>query len=208
MDRVLLSIGHSQHKVDYFIDMLKSHNVNYVLDVRSTPYSQFAANYNKESVRIILQNNGIAYAFMGDYFGARPMDSALYSPKGYLDFEKVANSSKFIKGFENVVKGVEQGYRIAFMCTEKDPIECHRAILVTNAFYKAGYCIEHIMPDNTVQTQDDLNNRLLDMYYADRNQLSLFSSDNMSEEQCLIEAYRKQNEKIGYHIENVQVGVG
>ena len=87
MDRVLLSIGHSQHKVDYFIDMLKSHNVNYVLDVRSTPYSQFAANYNKESVRIILQNNGIAYAFMGDYFGARPMDSALYSPKGYLDFE-------------------------------------------------------------------------------------------------------------------------
>ena len=94
------------------------------------------------------------------------------------------------------------------MCTEKDPIECHRAILVTNAFYKAGYLIEHIMPDNTIQTQKDLNDRLLDMYYADRNQLSLFASENLSDEQCLIEAYRKQNEKIGYHIENVQVGVG
>ncbi len=208
MDRILLSIGHSQHKVDYFIDMLKNHNVNYILDVRSTPYSQFAANYNKENIRSILQDNGIEYAFMGNYFGARPMDSTLYSPAGYLDFEKVVTSSRFKKGFESVVKGVEQGYRIAFMCTEKDPIECHRAILVTNAFYKAGYLIEHIMPDNTIQTQKDLNDRLLDMYYADRNQLSLFASENLSDEQCLIEAYRKQNEKIGYHIENVQVGVG
>ena len=189
MEKTLLSIGHSQHQVDYFINLLKSHDVNYILDVRNTPYSQFAASYNRESIRPVLQSNGIEYAFMGNYFGARPTDSSLYSTNGYLDFEKVANSSRFKKGFDNVAKGVKQGYRIAFMCTEKDPIECHRAILVTNAFYKAGYSVEHIMPDNTIQTQQDINERLLDMYYPNRNQLSLFVSENLSAEQYLLEAY-------------------
>jgi hypothetical protein len=77
MDKVLLSIGHSQHPVEYFIDLLKSHNVNYLLDVRSTPYSQFAANYNRENIKDMLQKNGIGYAYMGDYFGARPTDYLL-----------------------------------------------------------------------------------------------------------------------------------
>ena len=208
MKKTLLSIGHSQHKVDFFISLLKNHDVNYILDVRSAPYSQFAVDYNRENIRAILQSNGIEYAFMGDYFGARSTDSSLYSPNGYLDFEKTANSLKFQKAFDSVVKGMEQGYRIAFMCTEKDPIECHRAILVTNAFYKAGYSIEHIMPDNTVQTQQNIDERLLDMYYPDRNQLSLFVTENLSAEQYLTEAYKKQNEKIGYHLEEAKMGVG
>ena len=91
------------------------------------------------------------------------------------------------------------------MCTEKDPIECHRAILVSYAFYKAGYSIEHIMPDNTIQTQQDINKRLLNIYYPDRNQISLFESENMSEKQYLVQAYKKQNEKIGYRPEGIIV---
>lgn len=208
MDKVLLSIGHSQHKIDFFISLLREHNVNYILDVRSTPYSQFAAEYNRESIKTILESNGIAYTFMGNYFGARPSDYSLYSPNGYLDFEKVANCLNFRKAFANVMKGAGQGYRIAFMCTEKDPVECHRAILVTNAFYKAGYSIEHIMPDSTIQTQEDINERLLDMHYPDRNQLSLFATENLSPEQYLINAYKKQNEKIGYRIQNIKAGIG
>ena len=203
MDKVLLSIGHSQHPVEYFIDLLKSHNVNYVLDVRSAPYSQFAANYNRENIKDILHKNEIGYAYMGDYFGARPVDSSLYSSEGYLDFAKVANSEKFKKGFDNVERGVKQGNRIAFMCTEKDPIECHRAILVTREFYKAGYLIEHIMPDNTIQTQDTINERLLDIYYPNRNQISLFSSENLSIEEYIDKSYKKQNKKIGYYMEEL-----
>ena len=208
MYNILLSIGHSQHNVDYFLELLRSHNVNYILDVRSTPYSQFAASYNRENIKDTLKRNGVDYAYMGDYFGARPRDYSLYSQNGYLDFEKVANSEKFKIGFDNVEKGVKQGNRIAFMCTEKDPIECHRAILVTNEFYKAGYLIEHIMPDNTVQTQKTLNERLLDMYYPNRNQISLFSSENLSEEQYIKEAYKKQNIKIGYYIEELNKRIG
>ena len=208
MDKILLSIGHSQHIVDFFISLLKEHSVNYILDVRSTPYSQFASEYNRENIKTILERSRIAYTFMGNYFGARPSDDSLYSSNEYLDFEKVANCLNFRKAFASVIKGVEQGYRIAFMCTEKDPIECHRAILVTNAFYKAGFSIEHIMPDSTIQTQEDINERLLDMYYPNRNQLSLFATENLSSEQYLINAYKKQNKKIGYHIEDFKVGTG
>ena len=207
MNNVLMSIGHSQHQVEYFVYLLKTHEVNYVIDVRSTPYSQFAPDYNRENIKNILKDNAIEYAFMGAFFGARPKDSSLYLPDGYLNFRKVEDSLKFKKGFNNVVKGVDRGYRIAFMCTEKDPIECHRAILVTYAFYKAGYSIEHIMPDNTVQTQQDINKRLLDMYYPERNQLSLFESENLSAEQYLVEAYKKQNQKIGYHLEKNSIAV-
>ena len=118
MEKTLLSIGHSQHQVDYFINLLKSHDVNYILDVRSTPYSQFAASYNRESIRPALQSNGIEYAFMGNYFGARPTDSSLYSSNGYLDFEKVANSSRFKKGFDNVVKVLNKDLE-SLLCVQK-----------------------------------------------------------------------------------------
>lgn len=201
MQKVILSVGHSQHKTEYFIKLLKEHQVNYVLDVRSTPYSQFASGYNRENIRALLLNNGIVYSFMGEYFGARPSDKTLYSTQGCLDFEKVKRTENFKIGFNNVMKGVEQGNRIAFMCTEKDPIECHRAILVTKTFAESGVQVEHIMPDNMVQTQVDLDKRLLNMYYPEREQLSLFSMDNLEEEEYLQLAYKKQNEKIGYSLE-------
>lgn len=203
--KTLWSIGHSQHNMEFFLNLLCSHSINYVLDVRSNPYSQYATEYNRENIRTILKKEGINYSFMGEYFGARQTDLTLYSSKGYLDFEKVIKCEKFTKAFNNVVKGVEQGNRIAFMCMEKDPIDCHRAILVTNAFYKAGFLIQHIMPDNSIQTQEKINARLLELYYPNRNQLSIFQTENLTKEQYLIEAYKKQNEKIGFYLKELKV---
>lgn len=194
----IYTIGHSQHNVDYFIDMLKTYNINYLIDVRSMPFSQYASSYNKDILKATLIPCNINYAFMGEYFGARPKNTNLYSEKGYLDFNKMKNSNTFLRGMENVLKGIEQGNRIAFMCTEKDPIECHRAILVGNAFYEQGIDVEHILANNTLQNHSVLNKRLVDIYFPDRNQLSLFDNENLSDKECLIEAYKKQNEKIGY----------
>lgn len=194
----IFTIGHSQHNVDYFIDMLKTYNINYLIDVRSMPFSQYASSYNKDILKTTLIPYNINYAFMGEYFGARPKNVNLYSEKGYLDFNKMKNSNTFLRGMENVLKGIEQGNRIAFMCTEKDPIECHRAILVANAFYERGIEVEHILANKTLQNHNELNNRLLDIYFPDRNQISIFDNENLSEKEYLIEAYKKQNEKIGY----------
>jgi len=194
----IFTIGHSQHSDDYFLNMLRTHDINYIIDVRSIPFSQHAPNYNKAILNASLISNKIKYAFMGEYFGARPKSVDLYSEKGYLDFNKVKNSKPFLIGVENVLKGIEQGNRIALMCTEKDPIECHRAILVANAFYERGMDVEHILADKTLLNHNILNKRLVDMYFPDRNQISFFDNKNLSEKECLIEAYKKQNEKIGY----------
>lgn len=124
----LFTIGHSQHDIEYFIKMLRKYNVNYVLDVRSTPYSKYAEQYNRENIEKYISRNGIRYSFMGKFFGARPSEKELYCAEGYLDFERVRKSERFIKGFNNVMLGLQRGYNIAFMCTEKDPFDCDSLI--------------------------------------------------------------------------------
>lgn len=201
MSKILYTIGHSQHDIEYFIDMLQKYNINYVLDVRSTPYSQFAENYNRENIRAILKKVGIEYSFMGNYFGARPEDRTLYSKDGYLDFDKTRNSEKFLNGVSSVIKGIHAGNNITLMCTEKDPIECHRAIMVARTFYERSIEVQHILADSSLQSHEELNQRLINQHFPDRYQLSLFSAENMSDEECLREAYRYHNKKIGYHID-------
>ena len=201
MDKVLYTIGHSQHDTEYFIKMLQKYNINYVLDVRSTPYSQFAESYNRENIKATLKRVGIEYSFMGNYFGARPQDQSLYSQEGYLDFDKTRNSVKFQSGVHNVIKGIQAGNHISLMCTEKDPIECHRAIMVARTFFEIGIEVQHILADSSLQSHDKLNQRLMDLYFPNRYQISLFPSENKSDEECLEEAYKYQNKKIGYHMD-------
>ncbi|MCC8107241.1 MAG: DUF488 domain-containing protein [Clostridiales bacterium] len=198
----LFTVGHSVHKPDFFADLLNQYHINYLLDVRSTPYSRYAEWYNRENLSVWLKNLDIHYSFMGKYFGARQPEAELYSPEGYLDFEKVTASERFRIGLENVKKGLAQGNRIAFMCTEKDPIDCHRAIMVARAFELKGMEVEHILPDGSLQSQNELGQRLLQRYFPDRNQLSLFDFQNdISEEEYIKRAYRLRNAEIGYRRE-------
>lgn len=199
---LLYTIGHSQHELEYFYNLLKKYNINNLLDVRSTPYSKYAEAYNKEQLRNSLSVKGIKYSFMGKFFGARPDNIELYNEEGYLDFEKVAKSDLFIKGMENVLLGLEKGNNIALMCTEKDPIDCHRAIMVSRAFSLNGIDIKHILPNGKIQTQQELDERLLDKYFPNRAQLSLFNYNDeiTSDEDNVKLAYRERNKEIGYHL--------
>ena len=126
----------------------------------------------------------------------------MYNNKGYLDFEKVAQSERFNIGVKNVILGLEQNNNIALMCTEKDPIDCHRAILVARAFELRGIEVNHILSDGTLQNQRKLDERLLDMYFPEREQLSIFNyNDIPDDDEYITRAYRKRNEEIGYHID-------
>ncbi len=198
---MLFTIGHSVYKFDFFLSLLQMHKINYLIDVRSSPFSRFAQDFNKGVLANSLKNTNIKYVLMGDYFGARPQDKTLYSEEGYLDFEKVQDTENFKKGLNNIIKGLKQNNNICLMCTEKDPIDCHRAIMVARAFSLKGIDVSHILQNGEIQTQKELDERLLDLYFPDRNQLSLFAEDNLSREQMLVEAYRKRNKKIGYEME-------
>lgn len=201
---MLYTIGHTNHSHEEFLKLLKQHSITYLLDVRSTPYSQYTCQFNKDVISEVLVANGIKYYYMGKFFGARPDDKSLYTSDNYLDFEKMRSSELFKKGLDNVMKGLAEGNNIVLMCTEKDPMDCHRAIMVSRGFTLKGIEVNHILPDGKLQSQKELDERLLNLYYSDRNQISFLSNiSEIPEEDLLVEAYKKRNAEIGYHNEQL-----
>lgn len=195
----IFTIGHSTQGFDFFLSLLERHNINCIVDVRSTPYSQYATQYNQEILSCNLKRNGIYYLFMGEEFGARRRDSRLYTSEGFLDFDKVSKTTVFKKGIERVASGIDKGYNVAFMCTEKEPIDCHRTILVGHEFFRLGFEILNILSNGQLLSQRGIEAQLLDLYFPDRRQGSLFDEPR-NENDLLTEAYRFRNRDIGYRI--------
>lgn len=193
----LFTIGHSTNELDHFYELLALHGVDCLLDVRSMPYSRHASQFNEPVLGPYLEAKGIRYFPAGKPFGARRDDRSLY-PQGYLDFELVRQTSLFRRGVEHVAARLDRGENIALMCTEKHPIDCHRAIMVSRGFELEGVGVSHILQDGSLLSQRDLGKQLLDMYFPDRAQMNLFGDTD--DEMLLRDAYRMRNEKIGYRL--------
>ena len=194
------SIGYSGFTINNFINTLRLNKISVVIDVRSQPYSQHFSDYNKGNIEQTLKHSGIHYRNYANEFGARQEERKYYTDEGYLNFELFAKSSPFLSGFNKLVNSMVQDYRFALMCAEKDPINCHRTILVARAFHDAGYKVIHLLPNNMNVTQRDIEVRLLERYFPDRNQVALFGQA-FNENEYIAEAYRKRNSEIGYSIE-------
>jgi uncharacterized protein (DUF488 family) len=164
------------------------------------PYSKYTPQYNKEDLKNSLTSHGIYYIFMGNEFGARREDKSLYTEEGFLDFDKVSKTSLFGAGVERIKNGIKNKYSIAFMCTEKDPIDCHRNIMVAREFHKMKYSIYNILENGEVQTQKDIEKRLLDIYFPDRMQPTLFDTDVKDDADLINQAYMLRNRDIGYSL--------
>ncbi len=190
MGNVLFTIGYSPHILDSFLRVLNKHKITAVADVRSSPYSQFKPEFNKENLSRFLNKHGIAYVFLGDLCGARVEDPSCYV-NGKVDFTLVAESPKFKEGLKRITKGMEK-YRIALMCAEKDPITCHRTILICRNLSDRGINIKHIMSNWITEDHKDSEQRLLKIFGL--NQPEMFRS----EQQRLNDAYMRQGEKIAY----------
>ncbi|WP_323444281.1 DUF488 domain-containing protein [Desulfitobacterium hafniense] len=200
----LYTVGHSLHSIEQFNKLLNSQAINCVIDVRSTPYSKYSPQFNTNELRKFLSINHKSYIFMGEEFGARRSEFSLYDIDGLLDFEKVIRSALFQAGVKRVKSGLNKGYKIAFMCTEKDPLDCHRSILVGRAFQDEEFEVLNIHEDGSVENQKSLEERLLDLYFPGRNQTSIFDilEGGKSKEELVVEAYRLRNQEIGYKIGN------
>lgn len=204
----LYTVGHSLHKIELFLNLLGKFGVNCLVDVRSAPYSKYAPQFNINELKFLLKHKGIYYMFMGNELGARREDRMLYSTEGYLDFEKVRMTSLFTLGIERIRTGIEKGFNVALMCTEKDPIDCHRNILVAREFYKQNYVINNILENGNLESQEHIEERLLDKYFPNRMQQSLFClEEEKSDEDLINEAYKLRNKDIGYSIANKKEGL-
>lgn len=191
------SIGYSGFLVDEFVNILEYNGINLLVDVRSQPYSQYYSDYNKDSFELKLKNKDIYYRNYANEFGARQDQKEYYSNEGFLDFELFAKSPQFLEGMEKLKNSMLQNYKFVVMCAEKDPFNCHRAILVTRAFHDAGFKIMHLLPAGEAMTQTDIEKRLLEKYYPQRDQLSFFEQ-HYSTNDYIKKAYKKRNAEIGY----------
>ncbi|MDR1840824.1 MAG: DUF488 domain-containing protein [Holophagales bacterium] len=194
----LFTIGYSPFSVNGFIDTLLRYSINVVIDVRSLPYSSKYSCYNKENIDNTLKRNKIHYRNYSGEFGARQTDLQYFSDEKYLDFELFAESQQFKCGFDKLKKSIAQGYIIALMCAEKDPATCHRSIMVSRVFYNKGYGVCHILPDGQTEEQTDIETQLLDKYFPDWHQPTLFGEQNR--DLLIASAYKKRNAEIGYRI--------
>ncbi len=192
----LYTIGYAPFTREEFIAMLQKYRVQVLVDVRSWPHSAYRPEFNKEELMRVLPERGLMYRHYGDEFGARREDPQEYTD-GQVDFEKVACSSSFAKGMQNLAKGMEMGYTFALMCAEKFPETCHRTILVARAFYEKGYRVRHIQADGTLQSQEEVEEILIHQLAPDYFQGSLF--DDRDKETVRRDVYRLQNKKIGFY---------
>ena len=194
----IYTIGYSGFAVDDFIGVLKNYNVTCLVDVRSLPKSAHFKDFNKENISRVLKLNNILYRNYVKEFGARQTDEKFYT-NGVLDFSKFSLSEQFLDGVKKIEAGMELGYTFAFMCAEKRPENCHRCILVARKFHQLNYEVRNIIANGKFIGQNEVEEILLDKYFPNRNQLSLFGEPNRKEmiDQC----YSKKNLEIGYRME-------
>ena len=167
----IYTIGHSTHPVDLFLGILKNSKINVVVDVRSIPYSQFADQYNKDNLNSILKKNSIYYIPMGTLLGARHKNRSLLFDDGKVNFDKVTKTKNFIDGINRIDDGLQKGYNIALMCSEKNPLECHRFSLISHFLHEHGYDVEHILPDRIIAHRV-LDEKLFE-YFRSKRKISL-----------------------------------
>ena len=158
----VFTIGHSTHGIKAFIALLQRYGITEVADVRSAPYSRFNPQFNREPLANSLAACEIEYAFFGQELGGRPNDASCYE-NGRIRYNRVSKTRSFQKGIERVVKDTAS-HCVALMCAEKEPLECHRSLLVAQALQARGIAIKHILADGGLETHAAAMDRMLAMH--------------------------------------------
>jgi uncharacterized protein (DUF488 family) len=187
---VVYTAGHSNHPIEKLVGLLAQHGVELAADVRSHPASRFNPQFNREPLRASLAAAGIDYEFLGRQLGARTNDESCYVD-GKVDYERLARTASFQEGIARVVAEAASR-RVALICAEKDPIDCHRAILVCPALAARGLAPLHIHGDGQLESDAGLGDRLL-------AELGLAEGDLFRDRAALLaEAYRRHGRELGY----------
>jgi len=186
----LLSIGHSNIPAERFLAMLQGAGVNAIADVRSAPHSRFCPWFSRVPLAATLSAAGIGYIAMGEALGGRPRNAALYRD-GVADYEAMAQQPEFQAGLDRLCTGAAR-LRICLMCAEREPLDCHRCLLVTRALTVRGLAVGHILHDGTIEPHRDTEQRLLALTETNDD---LFAP---GQDERLAAAYRRRARAVAY----------
>lgn len=190
MGEIVYTIGHSNGSMERLLEMLCQHEITAVADVRSRPYSKFNPQFNREALSTSLRSAAMEYVFLGQELGARSEDSACYRD-GRAQYSLIAKTAGFERGIARLRAGMDR-FRVAILCAEKEPLACHRGILISRYLHDRGVDVRHILEDGSLEQHQASLLRLLQMHGIQENHL-FHSPDELIEI-----AYQKQAEEIEY----------
>ncbi|MFZ4207908.1 DUF488 family protein [Streptomyces griseoincarnatus] len=193
----IMTIGHSTHQLPDFLKLLQCAEVTAVADVRSVPASRFTPQFNRRSLEIGLREGGIKYVFLGEELGARTKDATCYV-NGRVQYARLAQTREFLRGIERLEKGAG-GERIAIMCSESEPLNCHRTVLIARVLSDRGITISHIHADGRVESHASAMRRLMDKFGLAQDELF------RTPEERLHDALSRQEDEIAYVSEESRV---
>ncbi len=197
MNEIIFTIGHSNCASARLLELLDQYDITAVADVRSRPYSRFNPQFNRETLANELKKSGPEYFFLGQELGARSEDRTCYRD-GRAQYALIAETPLFKLGIERLRAAMET-FRVAILCAEKEPLSCHRSILIARCLHEKGIQVRHILEDGSLEDHDALLVRLLALHGIQENHLF------HSRDELIAMAYEKQAEQIEYSVSQISV---
>jgi uncharacterized protein (DUF488 family) len=179
----IYTIGYGARSVDEMASILQAHAIEYVIDVRTAPYSRYKPEFSKDALEAALKTHGLRYIYMGDSLGGRPDDPACYVD-GRVDYARVQSRPFYQAGISRIQTAFSQQRHIVLMCSEGKPEECHRTKLIGATLTSLGVPVAHIDENDQVFTQAEVLERL------EGAQLTLFDEPTLSSRK----RYKDQND--------------
>lgn len=155
----ILTVGHSNHDICTFLELLSAHGVSAIADVRSSPFSRFSPHFNRSLLKRHLAKSAIAYAFAGHELGGRPADPTCYVA-GQVKYPLLVRTALFQDGLNRLIKGAET-HLIAVMCSERDPVDCHRCLAIGRELNQRNVSVGHILADGSIESHSEAMQRLM-----------------------------------------------
>ena len=176
--------------LESLLSLLKRHSISAVADVRSHPYSRLCPHFSRQNIANSLAQVGVRYVFLGKELGARVSDPFCYE-NGKVLYDRVASTEKFRNGIERILRGISE-YRVALLCAEKEPLACHRAILIARHLRERNVAVKHILHDGNLENHEDSLARLVRI-------LGMPESDMFNtKDEIISQAYAAQAQRIAF----------
>lgn len=157
----IYSIGHGNKNINEFISELKSFDIKYLLDIRSKPFSKWNPQFNKHSLKKSIEEEAVKYLFIGDLLGGLPNDKDCYDENGKVSYKTIKNKKFFIKGLSRIITANEKNIKVALMCSESNPEDCHRSKLIGEELLKNNkISMNHILSKEKIKSQELVINEL------------------------------------------------
>jgi uncharacterized protein (DUF488 family) len=188
----LFTVGHSNHPLERFLALLKGAGVEAIIDVRSKPFSRRFPWFSQGRLAERLREAGIAYLWRGEALGGRPADPALMR-EGVADYEAIAQTPMFRAALDKLIADARKNARSCLMCAEREPLDCHRCLLIARALAERGVTVGHLLPDGSIEPHSATEDRLLAR--TERSGADLFAADRAAR---LADAYRRRAGKAAF----------